>query len=94
MSDAQWHLGGARLANLPHHRGFDRYYGFAYAGGQDYWDHFDHSQRTLDLHDTVRETPFLRHFILKMIILPRQAWDKHRKNSPKELRLLIASQRT
>jgi len=35
----KWHLGGARLANLPHHRGFDRFFGFAYAGGQDYWTH-------------------------------------------------------
>ena len=32
----------------------------------------------------VRKRHFLRHFILKMIILPRQARDKHRENSQKE----------
>jgi hypothetical protein len=30
-----------------------------------------------------KETPFLRHFILKIDILPRQARDKHRENSKK-----------
>ena len=33
-----------------------------------------------------KKTPFLRHFVLKMIILPRQARDKHRGNSKKEMR--------
>jgi hypothetical protein len=32
-------------------------------------------------HQTVRKRRFLRHFILKMIILPRQARDKHREKS-------------
>jgi hypothetical protein len=32
-------------------------------------------------HQTVRKRRFLRHFILKMIILPRQARDKHREGS-------------
>ena len=32
----------------------------------------------------VRKRHFLRHFILKMIVLPRQARDKHRENSQKE----------
>eukprot|EP01046_Picozoa_sp_COSAG06_P089781 COSAG06_NODE_36141_length_451_cov_0.732955_1_plen_45_part_10 len=33
--------------------------------------------------DAVRKTYFLRHLYVKMIILPRQARDKHRKNSEK-----------
>ena len=32
----------------------------------------------------VRKRVFLRHFILSMIILPRQARDKHRENSKKD----------
>ena len=39
-----------------------------------------------ELHRQVRKRRFLRHFILKTIILPRQARDKHRENSQKELR--------
>jgi hypothetical protein len=31
--------------------------------------------------EKVRKTPFLSNFYIKTIILPRQAWDKHRKNS-------------
>ena len=34
-------------------------------------------------HLALRETPFLSHLYLKTIILPRQARDKHRKNSKK-----------
>ena len=33
-----------------------------------------------------KETPLLRHFYAKCIILPRQARDKHRDNSKKEWR--------
>ena len=33
----------------------------------------------------VRERPFLRHFIVKTIILPRQARDKHRESTQKRL---------
>ena len=36
----------------------------------------------------VRKTRLLRHFILKMIILPRQARDKHRENS-KQRRVFV-----
>ena len=35
-----------------------------------------------------KKTPFLRHFILKMIILPRQARDKHRKIRERVMRFL------
>ena len=35
---------------------------------------------------TGKETPLLRHFYTKCIILPRQARDKHRENSKKEWR--------
>jgi hypothetical protein len=38
------------------------------------------------VHAVVRKRHFLRHFILKMIILPRQARDKHREDSTKEWR--------
>ena len=38
-----------------------------------------------------KKTPLLRHFILKMIVLPRQARDRYRENSKKEWRFLIAS---
>jgi hypothetical protein len=31
----------------------------------------------------VRKRHFLRHLYIKCIILPRQAWDKHRENSKK-----------
>ena len=34
--------------------------------------------------EAVRKTHLLRHFIPKMIILPRQARDKHRENSKKD----------
>eukprot|EP01046_Picozoa_sp_COSAG06_P034884 COSAG06_NODE_3695_length_4999_cov_8.221837_7_plen_50_part_00 len=30
-----------------------------------------------------KETPFLRRFYIKLIILPRQARDKHKENSKK-----------
>ena len=40
----------------------------------------------------VEKTVFLRHLYIKIIILPRQARDKHRENSKKETVLLqIAS---
>ena len=32
----------------------------------------------------LRKTAFLRHLYIKMIILPRQAQDKHRENSKKD----------
>ena len=41
----------------------------------------------------VRKRHFLRHFILTMIILPRQARDKHRENSKKEWRFPRRPQR-
>eukprot|EP00656_Telonema_subtile_P006354 TRINITY_DN12924_c0_g1_i2.p1 TRINITY_DN12924_c0_g1~~TRINITY_DN12924_c0_g1_i2.p1 ORF type:complete len:468 (-),score=97.34 TRINITY_DN12924_c0_g1_i2:80-1483(-) len=34
----KWHLGFAKRAYLPTHRGFDSFYGFG-GGGQDYWNH-------------------------------------------------------
>eukprot|EP01046_Picozoa_sp_COSAG06_P090238 COSAG06_NODE_36579_length_445_cov_0.962428_1_plen_78_part_00 len=34
----------------------------------------------LDLRENGKETPFLRRFYIKCIILPRQARDKHREN--------------
>jgi hypothetical protein len=37
----------------------------------------------------VRQTHLLRHFILKMIVLPRQARDKHRESTQNEMRFLI-----
>jgi hypothetical protein len=39
----------------------------------------------------VRKRVLLRHFILKAIILPRQARDKHRENTQKETRFLYSS---
>jgi hypothetical protein len=36
----------------------------------------------------VRKTHLLRHFVLKTIVLPRQARDKHRENSTQKERLL------
>jgi hypothetical protein len=33
----------------------------------------------------LRKTAFLRHLYIKTIILPRQAWDKHRENSKKDV---------
>jgi hypothetical protein len=36
-----------------------------------------------------KKTCFLRHFILKMITLPRQARDKHRESTQKETRFHI-----
>ena len=45
-------------------------------------------QDTNDLERQVRKTHLLRHFILEMIILPRQARDKHRGNTQKEMRFL------
>jgi hypothetical protein len=42
--------------------------------------------RILDLHEVakqVRKTPFWSHFYIKTILLPRQAREKHRKNSKK-----------
>jgi hypothetical protein len=38
----------------------------------------------------VEKTVFLRHLYIKIIILPRQARDKHRENSKKETVLLQA----
>ena len=38
----------------------------------------------------VRKTPFLRHFILKTVILPRQARDKHRENLKEKKRRFVA----
>jgi hypothetical protein len=35
------------------------------------------------LQKPVRKTYFLRHLYIKTIILPRQAWDKHRESSKK-----------
>jgi predicted GH43/DUF377 family glycosyl hydrolase len=32
-----------------------------------------------------KKTPFWRHFILEMIILPRQVRDKHREGAPKRV---------
>jgi hypothetical protein len=40
-----------------------------------------------------KKTPLLRHFMLKMIILPRQSRDKHRKNSKKEAFFLQGGRR-
>ena len=37
----------------------------------------------------VRQTHLLRHFILKMIVLPRQARDKHKESTQNEMRFLI-----
>jgi tetratricopeptide (TPR) repeat protein len=41
-------------------------------------------------HIQVRKRAFVRHFILKTIILPRQARDKHRESTQKETRILTA----
>ena len=38
------------------------------------------SSRVKELLYPGKKTPFLRHFILKIILLPRQAWDKQRKS--------------
>jgi hypothetical protein len=40
----------------------------------------------------VRQTPFVRHFIVKMVIFPRQARDKHRESSQKSAVFLQSSQ--
>eukprot|EP01046_Picozoa_sp_COSAG06_P011309 COSAG06_NODE_642_length_13482_cov_21.927296_7_plen_243_part_00 len=39
----------------------------------------------------VRQRVFLRHLILKMIMLPRQARDKHRESTQKETRVFLIS---
>ena len=43
----------------------------------------------LDRELAVRKRHFLRHFILKMIVYPRQARDKHRESTQKEMRFPI-----
>ena len=45
-----------------------------------------------DVPRTGEQTPFLRHFIAKRIIVPRQARDTHRENSRKEWRFLRTGQ--
>ena len=37
----------------------------------------------------IRKRPFVRHFILKMVVLPRQAWDEHKENSKRESRVFL-----
>jgi hypothetical protein len=49
----------------------------------------EHFGGAAGLHKLVRKRVFLRHFILKTIILPRQARDKHRENTQKHARFLI-----
>ena len=43
-----------------------------------------HEQSDLEAHHQVRKRVFLRHLILKMIILPTQARDRNRENSKRD----------
>eukprot|EP01046_Picozoa_sp_COSAG06_P020153 COSAG06_NODE_1465_length_9371_cov_8.861842_3_plen_213_part_00 len=56
------------------HLGF---FGFASSGGCDGWLEHVRTERAAE----VRKTYFLRHLYTKTIVSPRQARDKHRKNS-------------
>eukprot|EP01046_Picozoa_sp_COSAG06_P038221 COSAG06_NODE_4392_length_4305_cov_1.890157_5_plen_106_part_00 len=43
--------------------------------------------------DPCEKTAFLRHLYIKMIVLPRQARDKHRENSKKDAFLQVSNGR-